>query len=102
VSIIAIPCRADCFPYGAIAGISFFRVRYVFAFDDAVGTLIYSTTRIVSLHKPEKRRRPKPHSGKTRIEPVARMPSKKYCNFINNLLSYLFTIARMIIIPADV
>jgi len=48
---------------GALAVISFSRARYVFDFDDVVGTLIYSTIRIVSLHKPEKRRRPRPHSG---------------------------------------
>jgi hypothetical protein len=51
------PCRVDCFPLGALARISFSRARYVFAFDDVVGTLIYSTIRIVSLHSPEKRRR---------------------------------------------
>jgi len=37
-----------------------------------VGTLIYSTIHILSLHKPEKRRRPRANSGTISIELVAK------------------------------
>ena len=91
MSIIESPCRVDCFPLVALAAIPFSQARYALDFDDVVGTLIYSTIRIVPCTNQRSEKRPEPHPEKPVLNPATGMRPKKYGHFIDDLFPIYLT-----------